>query len=41
MKIMRALRKERKVTMKQLGDAIGASESSISMYELGKKAARP
>lgn len=33
---MRALRKQRKMTMKDLGLAVGVSESTISLYETGK-----
>lgn len=33
---MRMLRKEKKMTMKQLGKIVGVSESAISMYETGK-----
>lgn len=33
---MRELRKERRLTMKELGKAVGVSESTISLYETGK-----
>ncbi len=33
---MRTLRKRRKLTMKELGKAVGVSESTISLYETGK-----
>lgn len=33
---MRALRKQKKMTMKELGRRVGVSESAISMYETGK-----
>ena len=32
---IRLLRKERKLTMKQLGERIGVSESAVSQYESG------
>lgn len=34
---IRELRKERKLTMKQLGDALGLAESTISQYENEKR----
>lgn len=34
---IRELRKSRKITMKQLGEAIGLAESTISHYETGKR----
>lgn len=37
MKRIRELRKERKMTMKQLGEIIGVAESTISLYETGKR----
>lgn len=37
MKNMRAIRKSHGLTMRQLGETIGASESSISLYETGKQ----
>ena len=36
---LRSLRKEKGMTMKQLGDYVGASESAISLYETGKREA--
>lgn len=33
---MRELRKKKKMTMKELGKAVGVSESTISLYENGK-----
>ena len=33
---MRELRKERHLTMKELGQKVGMSESTISLYETGK-----
>jgi transcriptional regulator with XRE-family HTH domain len=33
---MRELRKKKKLTMKELGKAVGVSESTISLYENGK-----
>ena len=33
---MRLLRREKKMTMKQLGEKIGLAESTISLYETGK-----
>ena len=36
---MRELRKQMKMTMKQLGDMLGVSESAISHYETGKRQA--
>lgn len=35
--LLRKLRKEKKMTMKQLGNAIGVAESTISLYETGKR----
>lgn len=37
MKMMRKLRKDKNMTMKQLGQIIGVSESTISLYENGKR----
>lgn len=37
MKTLRALRKERNLTMKELGAIIGVSESAVSQYETGKR----
>lgn len=34
---IREYRKKKGLTMKQLGEAIGVSESSISLYETGKR----
>lgn len=34
---LRALRKQRGLTMKQLGAAIGVAESTVSLYESGKR----
>ena len=34
---IREARKTRKLTMKQLGELVGAAESSISQYETGKR----
>lgn len=34
---IRELRKENKMTMKQLGEIIGVAESTISQYETGKR----
>ncbi len=34
---IRELRKAEKLTMKQLGEIIGVSESTISLYETGKR----
>lgn len=36
-KIIRDFRKDRKLSMKQLGAMIGVSEQAISQYELGKR----
>jgi len=36
---MRELRKQMNITMKQLGDMLGVSESAISHYETGKRQA--
>lgn len=33
---MRKIRKQRNMTMRELGAAVGVSESSISLYETGK-----
>lgn len=33
---MRVIRKQKKMTMKQLGKEVGVSESTISLYENGK-----
>ena len=37
MKRMRSLRKEAGVTMKEVGVALGLSESTVSLYENGKR----
>lgn len=37
MKRIRELRKEKNITMKQLGEVIGVAESTISLYENGKR----
>lgn len=37
MEKIRELRKERKLTMKKLGQIVGVSESTISLYENGKR----
>ncbi len=37
MRRIRDLRKEQKITMKSLGEAIGVAESTISLYENGKR----
>lgn len=37
MERIKELRKEKKITMKQLGDIIGVAESTISLYENGKR----
>ena len=37
--ILRELRLEKKVTQKEVGDAIGMAESTISLYESGKRQA--
>ena len=37
MKRIRDLRKRKKLTMKQLGQVIGVAESTISLYESGKR----
>lgn len=34
---IRELRKDRKMTMKQVGDVLGLAESTISQYETGKR----
>ena len=34
---LRELRKARGITMKELGDMLGVSESTISLYENGKR----
>lgn len=39
MKMLRARRKECNLTMKQLGEMVGVSESAISQYETGKRQA--
>lgn len=36
-KNLRSLRKQHKLTMKELGDIIGVAESTISLYENGKR----
>lgn len=37
MERIRELRKKQKLTMKRLGEAIGVAESTISLYENGKR----
>lgn len=37
MKTIRELRKEKGVTLKQLGEVIGVAESTMSLYETGKR----
>ena len=34
---IRELRKKKNLTMKDLGDAIGVAESTVSLYETGKR----
>ena len=34
---LRELRKEKNITMKELGNIVGVTESAISQYELGKR----
>ena len=36
-KMLRTLRKQKGITMKQLGEIVGAAESTISQYETGKR----
>lgn len=38
---IRRLRKERKLTLKQLGDMIGVSEAYIRTYESGRRNPKP
>ena len=35
--LLRELRKQRGLTMKELGEKIGVSESTISLYETGRR----
>ncbi|MBD5081130.1 MAG: ParB N-terminal domain-containing protein [Ruminococcaceae bacterium] len=37
MKMLRKLRKDKKLSMKELGSIIGVAESTISLYESGKR----
>ncbi len=37
MVVLRELRKEKNITMKKLGEIIGVAESTISLYENGKR----
>lgn len=39
MKMLRSRRKEKHMTMKQLGSIVGVSEGAISQYETGKRQA--
>ncbi len=39
MKMLRTARKQRGMTMKELGEMVGVSESAISQYETGKREA--
>lgn len=39
MKMLRAVRKSKGLTMKELGERVGVSESAISQYETGKREA--
>ena len=39
MKMLRATRKSKGLTMKELGEKVGVSESAISQYETGKREA--
>lgn len=39
MKMLRTARKEKGLTMKELGEKVGVSESAISQYETGKREA--
>lgn len=39
MKMLRTARKQRRLTMKELGEMVGVSESAISQYETGKREA--
>lgn len=39
MKMLRAARKSKGLTMKELGEKVGVSESAISQYETGKREA--
>lgn len=34
---IRELRKAKKMTMKELGEVLGVAESTVSLYELGKR----
>lgn len=37
MMMLRQLRKDRKLSMKELGNVVGVAESTISQYETGKR----
>ena len=39
MKMLRTVRKSKGLTMKELGERVGVSESAISQYETGKREA--
>lgn len=39
MKMLRTARKSNKLTMRELGEKVGVSESAISQYETGKREA--
>lgn len=39
MKMLRTARKAKRLTMKELGEKVGVSESAISQYETGKREA--
>lgn len=39
MKMLRKIRKEKGLTMKQLGSIVGVTEAAISQYETGKREA--
>ena len=39
MKMLRKIRKEKGLTMKQLGAIVGVTEAAISQYETGKREA--
>lgn len=39
MKMLRTARKEKGLTMRELGEKVGVSESAISQYETGKREA--
>lgn len=41
MERLRQLRKEKKISMKLLGEVVGVSESTISLYENGKRKPDP